>query len=191
MRRSDALNEQLQTALNSRVIIEQAKGKLAERLHLDMDQSFALLRDHARSRNRRLSELAQAGGGRRQNRAGVVECGSQLPARERWLWGCWISPVWLMDESMSILDRACRLGRRSTICMLLRTPAAGTPARMADVPQGPEFFRAAADQPDRGEDDGRARPPGSQTSVGNCRFTGGCLSSQGSDMFSPGGQVRH
>ena len=60
MRRSDALNEQLQTALNSRVIIEQAKGKLAERLHLDMDQAFALLRDYARSRNRRLSELAQA-----------------------------------------------------------------------------------------------------------------------------------
>lgn len=32
MRRSDILNEPLQTALNSRVIIEQAKGKLAERL---------------------------------------------------------------------------------------------------------------------------------------------------------------
>ena len=60
MRRSDALNEQLQTALNSRVIIEQAKGKLAERLDLDMDQAFALLRDYARSRNRRLSELAEA-----------------------------------------------------------------------------------------------------------------------------------
>ena len=60
MRRSDALNEQLQTALNSRVIIEQAKGKLAERLNLDMDQAFALLRDYARSRNRRLSELAEA-----------------------------------------------------------------------------------------------------------------------------------
>jgi transcriptional regulator with GAF, ATPase, and Fis domain len=60
MRRSDTLNEQLQTALNSRVIIEQAKGKLAERLHLDMDQAFSLLRDHARSRNLRLSDLAQA-----------------------------------------------------------------------------------------------------------------------------------
>jgi len=60
MRRSDALNEQLQTALNSRVIIEQAKGKLAERLSLDMDQAFNMLRDHARSRNQRLSDLAQA-----------------------------------------------------------------------------------------------------------------------------------
>ena len=60
MRHSDALNEQLQTALNSRVIIEQAKGKLAERLSLDTDQAFSLLRDHARSRNQRLSDLAQA-----------------------------------------------------------------------------------------------------------------------------------
>jgi transcriptional regulator with GAF, ATPase, and Fis domain len=59
MRHSDALSEQLQTALNSRVIIEQAKGKLAERLGLDMDHAFSLLRDHARARNLRLSDLAQ------------------------------------------------------------------------------------------------------------------------------------
>jgi hypothetical protein len=60
IRHSDALNEQLQTALNSRVIIEQAKGKLAERLGADMGQAFSLLRDHARARNLRLSDLAQA-----------------------------------------------------------------------------------------------------------------------------------
>src|SRR6202046_3744445 len=60
MRHSDTLNEQLQTALNSRVVIEQAKGKLAERLGLDMGQAFSLLRDHARARNLRLSALAQA-----------------------------------------------------------------------------------------------------------------------------------
>jgi transcriptional regulator with GAF, ATPase, and Fis domain len=60
MRHSDILNEQLQTALNSRVVIEQAKGKLAERLGLDMAQAFSLLRGHARSRNLPLSELAQA-----------------------------------------------------------------------------------------------------------------------------------
>ena len=60
MRRSDTLNEQLQTALNSRVIIEQAKGKLAERLGIDVDQAFTILRDQARNRNQRLSDLARA-----------------------------------------------------------------------------------------------------------------------------------
>jgi ANTAR domain/GAF domain len=60
MRQSEALNEQLQTALNSRVVIEQAEGKLAERLGLDMDQAFTLLREVARDRNLRLSDLAQA-----------------------------------------------------------------------------------------------------------------------------------
>ncbi|MEV0724346.1 GAF and ANTAR domain-containing protein [Micromonospora purpureochromogenes] len=58
--RRDILAEQLQTALNSRVLIEQAKGVLAERLQVDVGEAFALLRDGARSRNRRLSELSQA-----------------------------------------------------------------------------------------------------------------------------------
>jgi GAF domain-containing protein len=60
MRRTDTLNEQLQAALNSRVIIEQAKGKLAERLGIDVSQAFDLLRDQARNRNQRLSDLARA-----------------------------------------------------------------------------------------------------------------------------------
>jgi len=60
MRRSDTLNEQLQAALNSRVVIEQAKGKLAERLGIDVNQAFTLLRDQARNRNQRLSDLARA-----------------------------------------------------------------------------------------------------------------------------------
>ncbi|HEY5018502.1 MAG TPA: GAF and ANTAR domain-containing protein [Streptosporangiaceae bacterium] len=60
MRRSDTLNEQLQAALNSRVVIEQAKGKLAERLGIDTDEAFTVLRDVARSRNQRLSDVARA-----------------------------------------------------------------------------------------------------------------------------------
>src|SRR5579863_6768843 len=60
MRRSDTLNEQLQAALNSRVIIEQAKGKLAERLGIDVNQAFAILREQARHHNQRLSDLARA-----------------------------------------------------------------------------------------------------------------------------------
>jgi transcriptional regulator with GAF, ATPase, and Fis domain len=58
--RRDVLTEQLQTALSSRVLIEQAKGVLAERLNLPIDEAFTVLRNSARSRNRRLSELAQA-----------------------------------------------------------------------------------------------------------------------------------
>jgi transcriptional regulator with GAF, ATPase, and Fis domain len=60
MRHSETLTEQLQAALDSRVIIEQAKGKLAGRLGVDMDEAFTLLRNFARSRNLRLAELARA-----------------------------------------------------------------------------------------------------------------------------------
>jgi transcriptional regulator with GAF, ATPase, and Fis domain len=59
-RHQEALAEQLQGALNSRVAIEQAKGMLSERLGLDMGQAFELLRGQARARNRRLAELAGA-----------------------------------------------------------------------------------------------------------------------------------
>ncbi|MBJ7341062.1 GAF and ANTAR domain-containing protein [Mycolicibacterium sp.] len=57
--RSELVNQQLQTALNTRLIIEQAKGVLAERGTVDMDRAFNLLRGHARKTNRRLAELAR------------------------------------------------------------------------------------------------------------------------------------
>jgi transcriptional regulator with GAF, ATPase, and Fis domain len=60
IRDRETLAEQLQTALNSRIVIEQAKGVIAERRQLDMDQSFTLLRGTARASNRRLSDLARA-----------------------------------------------------------------------------------------------------------------------------------
>jgi hypothetical protein len=59
IRHRATLAEQLQTALNSRVIIEQAKGVIAERKNIDMDRSFVLLRKAARATNRRLSDLAR------------------------------------------------------------------------------------------------------------------------------------
>jgi GAF domain-containing protein len=52
------VNEQLQNALNSRVVIEQAKGMVAERRALDMEQAFATLRNHARNHNLRLVDVA-------------------------------------------------------------------------------------------------------------------------------------
>jgi len=52
------VNEQLNRALNSRVVIEQAKGIVAERLGLDMEHAFHLLRNHARNHNLRLSDVA-------------------------------------------------------------------------------------------------------------------------------------
>ena len=56
--RADVINEQLQIALNSRVIIEQAKGVLTERGDVDMDQAFALLRSYARRTHQRLADVA-------------------------------------------------------------------------------------------------------------------------------------
>ena len=55
---AQVLNDQLNHALNSRIVIEQAKGIVAEREHLDMDQAFVMLRSHARNRNRRLADVA-------------------------------------------------------------------------------------------------------------------------------------
>ena len=57
---AQVINEQLNHALNSRVVIEQAKGMIAERLDLDMERSFATLRNHARNHNLRLADLASA-----------------------------------------------------------------------------------------------------------------------------------
>jgi transcriptional regulator with GAF, ATPase, and Fis domain len=54
----ELLATQLQTALTSRVLLEQAKGMLAQRAGLTMDQAFQLMRGYARSNNRRLSDVA-------------------------------------------------------------------------------------------------------------------------------------
>jgi GAF domain-containing protein len=54
------VNEQLHHALNSRIVIEQAKGMLAERAGLDMEQAFSWLRHHARNHNLLLVDVARA-----------------------------------------------------------------------------------------------------------------------------------
>ena len=55
---TQTLNEHLTHALQSRIVIEQAKGMVAERLGLDLPGAFARLRGHARNRNLRLADLA-------------------------------------------------------------------------------------------------------------------------------------
>jgi len=58
LRESGIAVEQLQHALNSRVIIEQAKGVVAYVRSVGMDDAFALMRSYARSNNLPLREVA-------------------------------------------------------------------------------------------------------------------------------------
>jgi GAF domain-containing protein len=56
---AQVVNEQLNRALNSRIVIEQAKGMVAEREGLTMEQAFSTLRNHARNHNLRLVDVAR------------------------------------------------------------------------------------------------------------------------------------
>jgi transcriptional regulator with GAF, ATPase, and Fis domain len=78
LRHQEILTEQLQTALNSRVLIEQAKGILAERHGCDPERAFTVLRRYARDHNHLLTELA------RDVISGTVRItGTSTPARRR------------------------------------------------------------------------------------------------------------
>ncbi|MCS5732473.1 GAF and ANTAR domain-containing protein [Herbiconiux daphne] len=59
LRESGIAQEQLQRALDSRVLIEQAKGVLAQTERIDMHEAFTVLRNRARHSGRRLSDVAQ------------------------------------------------------------------------------------------------------------------------------------
>ena len=56
---AQTVNAQLEHALNSRILIEQAKGMIAERTGVSVETAFKTLRDHARSHNLRLADLAR------------------------------------------------------------------------------------------------------------------------------------
>ena len=60
LRESRQMADQLQKALEGRIIIEQAKGKLAGERSITMDQAFAVLRRHARANQAKLSAVARA-----------------------------------------------------------------------------------------------------------------------------------
>jgi GAF domain-containing protein len=58
LRESAVLTEQLQSALNSRVVIEQAKGVVSHTRGVSIDEAFTLIREHARSHGTGLSVVA-------------------------------------------------------------------------------------------------------------------------------------
>ncbi|MEU3337297.1 GAF and ANTAR domain-containing protein [Streptomyces sp. NPDC006668] len=58
LEQSHVENSQLETALSSRILIEQVKGVLAERWNTSVDDAFAAFRSYARARHLRLSEFA-------------------------------------------------------------------------------------------------------------------------------------
>ncbi|MFC5006731.1 ANTAR domain-containing protein, partial [Dactylosporangium cerinum] len=55
---NEVLTEQLQGALNNRIIIEQAKGAVAQANNVSVDVAFELIRAYARRTRRRLSDVA-------------------------------------------------------------------------------------------------------------------------------------
>jgi hypothetical protein len=57
--RGEILTEQLQGALNSRIVIEQAKGAVAQAHDVTVEAAFELIRAHARRTNRRLHDVAR------------------------------------------------------------------------------------------------------------------------------------
>jgi AmiR/NasT family two-component response regulator len=59
VKQREIVNLQLQGALTSRVVIEQAKGVLATRLDVEVEEAFELMRKRSRDERRRLVEVAE------------------------------------------------------------------------------------------------------------------------------------
>jgi AmiR/NasT family two-component response regulator len=59
IRRGEILSEQLQGALNSRIIVEQAKGALAQAGGITVDEAFERIRSYSRNTNQRLVDIAR------------------------------------------------------------------------------------------------------------------------------------
>jgi len=60
LRQQQQLSEQLQQALESRIVCEQAKGITAQRLGITIDQAYQRIRAHARRNNASLRSVANA-----------------------------------------------------------------------------------------------------------------------------------
>jgi GAF domain-containing protein len=60
LHRRETVTEQMEKALSSRITIEQAKGVLAERLHVTIEEAFILMRAYARDHSVKLADTARA-----------------------------------------------------------------------------------------------------------------------------------
>lgn len=73
--------DQLQTALTSSIVIEQAKGVLTERLQIGVADAFSLMRTYARNTNQLLSDVAQQVNARSPQVTGLTRINEPRP---RW-----------------------------------------------------------------------------------------------------------
>lgn len=80
---AERLNAQLQQALDSRVVIEQAKGVLAERYQIGVERAFEVLRRAARTSRTRIHALAAGVVGSRQSPPAIVNALVQLEGASR------------------------------------------------------------------------------------------------------------
>lgn len=78
---SGLVTEQLQHALDSRIVIEQAKGVVAESSGVDMDAAFGLLRAHARGNNLSLRSVAEGVVGRTLHPSTLASGAKREPTR--------------------------------------------------------------------------------------------------------------
>ena len=69
---------QLRAALTHRIVVEQAKGFLRERLDISVDEAFSLLRRYARIHGDHLTDVARQLLTEPSSRSGLVERMSEL-----------------------------------------------------------------------------------------------------------------
>lgn len=75
---ANVVAEQLQKALNSRVLIEQAKGAIAQANGTSMEESFAVLRRYARNHNLTLHAVSAAITDRSLRIAALIDSGDRI-----------------------------------------------------------------------------------------------------------------
>jgi diaminopimelate decarboxylase len=100
---AEQLNAQLEHALESRIVIEQAKGVLSERLGFTVEEAFDVLRYAARSARIKLHELAALVVSERRTPNSVVVA---LARRARWRSALMMERDEAMREALQELTEA-------------------------------------------------------------------------------------